>query len=350
MPSLPPLPVVLATALLTGGALAQLPLQALGFDPGASDLTSRSGLRGDHRGAVLLQMPGPALAGVGNPTGSIVGLTLVLQDQDRGTPDAWRCVVLRDDGRGAPDITPAGELFRSVELRSPVAVGPGAGRVSVTFSTPVAVPTGATFYLGVELPPNGDWPADGLSVHAAEYALSANVTNPAAPRLTFTHDRTAGTLVVRGLDRAHRIEALVTGPTLSAGADVDPALRHGEPNPNFGIRGAFPDRAAGDGLAFRVRDGGAVGQQFAILGQLLGANPAPFRLPGLGGLVFLTPGLVFPDLLGAGTLDAQGEAIAVYAGYPFTLGASGFGVISVQAITGLFGNERLSNLAVIDDR
>ncbi len=335
--------VLLAALALSPRATTQA--QELGLYPAATQFTARSALPITSNGDVLVHFRRNLLVGAGNPGVAVQGLRVTLQDQDLSTEDPFGLVVLASDGAGMPDTGPGNELLRISDLKLPAGTGLGAAIVSTTFSTPLALPDD-DYFVGIGLAPAPLWPVDGASIHGCNYAGTANVDDPTVPGLVFTHDATLRRLV-GGQRRLHAIHLLTDGVVLLAGADVDPAARRGAPNPNFGVRGAYPDRSAGDGLAVRVTDATQPDASVVVLGQLGGAT-LPYRIPGLDGRLFLNPTLVFPDLVTLGTTDAQGSFETIALAWPLRLPAP-FGLISLQAIVDPLGVARVSNLAAVRD-
>lgn len=346
-PHSPPTPIgagmLLAAVALAPQATTQT--QELGIYPAATQFTARSALPITSDGDVLVHFRRNLLVGAGNPGITVQGLRAILQDQDLSSEDPFEIVVLANDGSGMPDTAPGNELLRATNLTLPTGTGLGAAVVSTAFATPLTVPDD-DYFVGIGIGTAPLWPLDGVSIHGCNYAGPANVDDPTVPGLVTTHDATLDRLV-GGQRRLHAIHLLTDGVALLTGADVDPASRRGAPNPNFGIRGAYQDRLARDGLAVRVSDATLPNAGVVVLGQLGGAT-LPYRIPGLDGRLFLNPTLVFPDLVTMGTTDSRGSFETIALAWPLQLPAP-FELISMQAIVDPLGVARLSNLAVVRD-
>ncbi len=310
----------------------------IGFDVGATDFTSRSGISGASSGDVVMRVDRTSLVGVGNSDANqISGMTFVLQDQDLATQDPFSIVVYPDDGAGGPVL---GAEIRSGRFVLGAGTGTGAFLVAISFSSPLTLPA-TDYHYGVGLGPTPTWASDGLSIHGGGYPQSPNVTNPNAPGVTTTIDTTAGVIALANLKRLHRIDMRTDGAVLEAGADVVGS------GPLFGVRGYWADRTMDDGIAFRIRDARNAGLPFAILGAL-GGPVSGFAIPGINGLAHLQPSLLFAIPLDVGVLDAAGTITSVPFPAPFTLPAA-FGVISAQAVVDPFGTRRLTNAVAIQD-
>jgi len=328
------------TALVLGisqGVLASLASaqnELIHFD-GTTEFTSRGSFPADPK--ILLQrIPGDQACGVTQ----IANVLLFIQDQDASTPESYQLQIRKDDPAmpGQPDMSMTGLIGSSAVI--PITF-PGAGivatSVTVTFTPPIPVPTGAPgvpsgdVYVALELPQALLWTGDGISLHmsggttgglgtppgeqqnvnvpgysgvlgesglAWEYNLNPfsgpqgpNATPTLANRAWRMHTRFAEG-VTQGF--AHN-PAVFTGLTYFPGP---PPTGGTGANPNFGYAGIWPDmlRVPGpDGIGFRVRATQPAGSSaFLLLG--ITTQPAPITFPGIGGSLCMVP--LFDVILG----------------------------------------------------
>lgn len=344
----------LLTCVATCVAIPALTAQnEFGVYPEAVSFFSRLPLPITADGDITQRYAASEVRGVGwlpgRTAGGLIGFRVLIQDQDCSTIENYTLAILPDDGTGRPDPNPANELLRTAPIPMPSGgpVGACAWIITVTLTTPAdVIPVEDTWHLALGVPANAT-ANDGLYSHAGSYT-AATGDNPktTAPNPSWGINRTSGT-VSQAAARTWRMYVLTDAPTLKVGADIDPALQKG-PNPSFGMAGHYPNRARGDGLAFRLHDAASPAGQFAIFGTPFGFQSPPIQIPGIDGQLLMAGPLV-PIAFLAGALDGAGDATGVV---PFGMFPQPvpLGVLVFQAaIVPTSGNPRLSNAVASDD-
>jgi hypothetical protein len=324
---------LLAVLVLAGASAAQLvpvaPLDIRGLqlfpgrgNAGATDLTRLTFGKGAD-GEALMEVSASWFQGMGDRSEgstvvcSIEGVTVPLQDHNASTAESYGIVIRPRAGTGGPDMA-ATPILQLNNLSAPTIVSGGVRGwaiqsmfMSNSKPDPKPIPCQQTFYFGVFVPKDNNWPKDGISLFMSRYP---ETSGPATDRGDFARvwhgsgDPVTNLLwsVVVGNPPTNRPQDLgfrggslpfsliASGPVLQAGAGH---LFNGKTHPGFGAAGIFPDIArspTGDGLVLRITDnanrttGGAV-----LLFGALATTGGPPVLPGLKGRVYLSPGLFF---------------------------------------------------------
>ena len=337
-----------ATLGILGYGQAQGAVQTIEYSSGLSNNSTRVGLPGVDPGDVTQRFSHDDLGcmsqmvDVGGRLVHRVNMLLAtVQDELSSTPELITLCILAEDPAipGQPNPIQGNELLRT----TPVATPTGAATrmswfMSVNLSTPYDnLPQGSDFFVGVGLPANGVWTADGLSVHTGNWTANP-VDNPYLPQsmADYAHsiDRiVAGQPVVRGENvRLMRLAYRSAAPELRVGADIDPALQVC-PNPNYGAGGFRPDWNSSrlDGFAWRLQAANQPNVPYAILGMT-----APLAAPGYA--TNFSQGLLCLDLLsglplidlGQYATDPLGRDERIFITFPNFVGRP-LGVFSVQA-------------------
>lgn len=232
------------------------------------------------------------------------GLFHYAADEDTTTVETYD-VVLRtqDPNTMQPDPTTAGLIasFTGLSLPTNAAGGRSGWIMTDTFGAPVAVPCDQTFYAGLNLAANANWPAsDGQSIWACykdPVASGGTVgQNPRAgsPDLMWSVAGAITTLGWTGM-----VAVMVDSPVFQVGG-IDPNTTLNGPtagatDPSYGLNGLFPDLIPprGDGLTLRVKDTvEPFGVALFTLADTWFPIPMPLGFPGayrldLGTTVFL---------------------------------------------------------------
>jgi hypothetical protein len=348
---------LLSISGLAATAIAQAPgVNEFGLYPTATSFTSRSGIAGASAGDVLTRISSTNCVGVGQVqiagtppqvVGRANGFRLVIQDQDASTIENYSHVILPPDAGGQPDANPANELVRSGSIAMPPGpVGPAAFLITNTFTTPFdGIPQTSNWFFGTGVEPNALWTADGLSVHAASYALQTTGDDPRltgpqpAPNVTHIISRPAsgqpGMVGAQPSARTHRHHIMTEGAILNGGQEVlaTPTRPTRGPQPSFGVGGFMPvtdDTTTGrsDGLHLRLRDiDAATGS--ALYVASIGFGPG-IRSPVFQGLLYLNTAVLITA--GQAAIPASGEHIQLLA-LPSTLPRPLTANIAFQAVT-----------------
>jgi len=273
--------------------------------------------------------------GVGNLGGGALafGFYHWAGDLDSATAEVYDVILRTADPQGQPDLTPGGVIVEVTGLSLPTAAGGNQGWiVTDNFATPAVLPTDATWFQGLRLPQNLNWPAtDGHSIWSAD-TLAAGTpatigenARLSAPPVTWAV--TAGNAFLR-TEWTYIMGTIVDNPTFHLGG-IDPnSLRTGSGvagDPSYGMAGLFPDISGAprsDGLNMRLEDGlGAAGiavffggndwqtipslQIAPFVGDvqidLATLIPLGFALPANGAATapIATPGAISPALVGS---------------------------------------------------
>ncbi|MCK5940700.1 MAG: hypothetical protein KAI24_01925 [Planctomycetes bacterium] len=236
--------------------------------------------------------------GVGNLGGGALawGVYHWAGDLDSSTVETYDIVLRSEDtNAGGPDTTPAGVIVEVTGLTLPTTTtGGNSGWIlSDNFATPAIVPTNATWFQGLRLPQNLNWPAsDGHSIWAAD-TLAANTPatvgeNPRqnAPPVTWGVDASGGSFQTQW---TYVMGTLVANPTFHLGG-IDPSsTRTGTGiagDPSYGMAGLFPDisgQPRSDGLNMRLEDGFGSNLLALFFGGTAWAPQPQIQVPGFAG-------------------------------------------------------------------
>lgn len=320
--------LILATAALAVGTVAQTSNDFGYYHGDRTSFTSRSGLAGGNEGDIL-KLYGAAFGAGGeyidsnNQTACAVRQTVwVFQDQNAATQQDYYCVIHAKANANPkagfqyePDNTTGGLISRSVNFTSPSGGNsPAAWQVTVTWATNAQNPNGpqvpcdTPFYTGLHLPAEPTWTADGLSIHGAWFTAGTNGDCPKAgfPSLiaVLNGDRTTNPPIADADDHEHRIWHRTLAGGLENGQDVDSTVVTRCADPNFGSGGAGPDTAGSarrDGILFRFK---AAGETAGTV--FLSAVPAtpPLTFPFINGRIHLDP--LTLTFVGTTTIQANG--------------------------------------------
>jgi hypothetical protein len=314
--------LLFVTLALASTAAAQTQ-NFFGLWPGCTNFTTRGAL-GGSAGDNLLQIRSSHFSGIAHDaagTGTnMTGFRHVLQDQNASTQESYSFIV-RADNAGAPDCTPTGLLLNTAPVLSPAGAGTLAWIITGTLATPSTVlPLCATYYIGLALPANANWTADGLSTHMSSYYLlnGSQAGNPAPNAPQLAHNCLNGAPVPITNNRTYRYEVMTLAavmnlynedPTLVGQTSncVAPTLR------DYAAGGMWPENGGGrnDGLGCRIDDPLNQGGLFiCLLGVHANFCPGlPIGFLANGGL-YLNPALPLVQLA-SGALAAttgRGEA------------------------------------------
>lgn len=280
-------------------------------------------------------------------------------DEDLSTSETYGIILRRGDPTGMIDPTPAGEIVRVTGLTTPVnpAGGRGTWIMTDTFTTAVAVPCSASWFMGLDFPANPAWPvSDGHSLWRADVPGTSTATvgeNPraGAPDANWTV-RPTGTVFSNAWSNIMGVR--VNSPSLHVGG-LDPGNTFqglGLPNTqaNIGLNGLFPDISGAprsDGITLRVQDNLApTGLAFFAAAPGLATMALP--IPGITGQLHLD--IAFTASIGFGTLSGGALDFPVFApgsiSPAFTGIALGFQAVVFDPGTGTarFSNAQTTNL------
>ncbi|MEZ5964739.1 MAG: hypothetical protein R3F56_12905 [Planctomycetota bacterium] len=308
------LQVLVAAATLAAPAAAQPPCREW-LVKGCTNVSSR-GTLGSAGGDTLSGKTDED--GVGqDPSGtgsSLEGFAVTIQDQQSASVEPFS-FVLRADRSGQPDASAGGLLLQTALVSPPSGVGTQAWLLTVTFTTASTVlPLCGASYYGLNLPANGAWPNDGLSIHAGTYYQVGNSQgdNPApnAPNVAWSIPGGTGGNPAQPAPMCQSVGLLVPAAVLIMG-NVDPTLT-GSPtncianqgNRSFGAGGRWPRIGGGraDGLDCLVR--GPANGFFAVYFGLTMCPGLP--LGGLAtGALYLNPAAIVA--VSTGALGATGD-------------------------------------------
>jgi hypothetical protein len=268
---------------------------------------------------LLQEVPGSFFAHIGDfqSGGGLPrahGFKVFTQDEKGSTPETYSFLFRRERSPGGGiDTTAAGVIFQTGPLPTPPP-GPGgpivAWDVKMTFTTPITLPTRATFYMGVSLAAAPGWSMgiDGQSVHAAAYPPSGpwgDFPRPGAPSHAFKV--VGGVASLTSPARCWNVGLLSQAPVLNLGGRAPGNTRQAAPPDNFGGGGLYPD--VGGLMAGRFDDLVARTRAYDMRGGFSLLYLSSGRGPGIG--VFGVPGTFLLDPLvlvrmGTSPLDANG--------------------------------------------
>ncbi|MCA8954266.1 MAG: hypothetical protein KDE27_32460 [Planctomycetes bacterium] len=282
-------------------------------------------------------------------------------DEDISTSETYG-IVLRnvDPATGLVDPNLTGEITRVSGLTTPTNPVGGRGSWIMTdvFATPAIVPCSQTWFMGVDLPANPNWPAtDGHALWRADIPTVSPATvgewpRAGAPDANWSVRPLGGGIFSNGW--SYLMGVLVAGPTLHVGG-LDPNnTRQGQPLPlmqaNTGLGGLFPDVGGAprsDGITIRVQDNVATtGLAFIAATPLLATTPLP--LPGITGQLHLDIGTTVS--LGFGAMAGGAVDFTVLApgaiGPAFVGTTLGFQAVVFDPVSGSawFTNAQTTNL------
>jgi len=330
---------------LAGAATAQNNQNLFEIYPGATTYTLRQTAGSNEES--FLEVPGGAYTGVGDDGTICKGgaVRVVSQDQNGCTLEQYYLVARNPN----PANTPPGPAGGAAGIRWQTGFLPfptnttcagAAFIITVTFGgLPPTVPCEGNWFLGIGFtPPNGPvFPADGQSVHGADYVAGTAGDNPraSAPPIHWggVGGLPGGPATFLSDVLAERIGLRTAGHILNMGA-LNPAnTRQAAGTVNFGAGGIYPDVSGAprsDGLNVRVTAAQyPAGASIVFLSSGPGI-PGGVPVGGITGRFWLNPGVLFP--LGVMTLSATGVGTLV-AAPPASLSPSLVGaVLSVQGI------------------
>lgn len=299
---------VCAIAVVAATALAQSPPNpfiVFPQDPERMTVTAASYVRRPDWNAAAEGLQEVALAhfrGVGDIGGGALarGFYHWAADLDLLTPETYGIVLRTADPLGQPDVTAAGVIVQVTGLTTPIGPGGvGSWIMTDTFATPVALPTQASWFQGLDFPASPTWPygtpADGHSLWSAD-TLAA--MTPAIVGENGRLTAPAVTWAVRPSGQTFRTQwtyimgTLVDNPMLHIGG-IDPlSARTGVLGaPSYGMNGLFPDVSGSprsDGLDLRMQDN-AVPGGLAVFAASFGFWAGPPLAIGFTGDLYLDP-------------------------------------------------------------
>lgn len=249
---------------------------------------------------------------VDNTTCNLTGQVYVVQDQVMTTQDFFRIIVRRAVAPdGLPDATATGVIAQSANLQLPPPQGTGpviAWQFSTTWTTPVAVPCEAGYYVGIVLPAETVVGDTLLAQSANQFTAGppAGGDNPRVPAPKFHSarvDQPAGTAARSTSARTLACVSLTRGATLNLG-NVDPS---GATYTSFGIGGLYPNSVRGDGLVARVEDA-STPAGLVLVFMTPAFFPGGLAVPGASGALWTVPGPLF--LMGVGALPGAAPFVA----------------------------------------
>lgn len=319
--------------LVLGGALTAqtsqfgiFPINPSGpFNGTCTTFTSR-GTLGANPGDVLLEVPGTHFSGVCQDaagSGTLFNSFFYqTQDQNAATVEPYSMLVRSAAFPGpGPDCTAAGIRMQVTGLSTPGGAGTIQWAITTTLATPsTALPLCETWFMGAEVAPAPNWPADGQSFHIANHYLTQGLTggNPAPNAPSLAWNCVAGTA---NQPDGRTIRFYVNSPaSVLTMANVDPTLAAHclatapapYTNTDTGAGGLWPQcqgtGARNDGLKARVVDASAPGGFYVVfLGTPVGCPGLP--VPALfQGALYLNPTALVQ--VASGSLDAAGTTIA----------------------------------------
>lgn len=311
-------------------------------------------------GEMLQQVPASALAGIGdNGTAcQVTNMSFILQDQNNATQENYTVIFRSATGTGAPDATPTGIIAQSSSLLSPLGTGGVAAYlVTVTFTSPLALPCTGDYFFGVSFTAASGWTTstDGISIHNAYNpptgTLGSNARSTAPTIAWQIFDPGTGTAAFQASSARVANIALGTAAPVLAIGNRDPLSTRSTGGIDYGLGGLYPAVKLGtrdDGLDARINDTpsiGGVGVVFVGLGSFGPAIP----IPGFLGRVYLD--LTFPviEFVAAsitGTTVGYGK---VQLASPGVIPSSPGVTLYFQAFTvdSGFANPRISNAIAV---
>jgi hypothetical protein len=283
------------------------PGNATQFDQTCTSFTSRCAL-GAAGGEYLQEVPMGGRDTLGNtndfyrgigqdPAGaacSITNIYFITQDQSCVDQETYnvRTRGLASNGSG-PNT--AATLFDSGPLLTPPlgCCGQCSWGINLALTTPAAVPSAQSWFVGLLLASNSSWVANGQSIQGSWYVSNTigDVPRTGAGKIAWETKADGVTVGQCGTDRILDIGVTVVGPTLSYGnIHADPRCLV---DPAHGAGGMWPSNTTrGDGLNVRVRDAAAPDGSPVL--TFLSFSPIPrqseFSLPGtLSGAIWIGP-------------------------------------------------------------
>ena len=183
------------------------------------------------------------------------GWFVVVQDQNGLTREPFTLVMRREATGGGPDPTPTG-MIASLPFTLPSGTGVVTQAFTLTAATAFRIPCEATIYSGVSLPANANWPADGLSQHAAAYVDGSRGDNPrtGTPNLAWRIE--AGVVGLAPSPRVMNTSLVMRTPVLMVG-NYDPGSTRSPGGISYGAGGLYPafkTPPRDDGIEMRVND------------------------------------------------------------------------------------------------
>lgn len=317
-------PVVLA--LLGANVLAQTnPFIVFPQDPERVGITCASYVRRpnwNNQAEGLQELNASWFRGIGDAGGTALALGFYhwAADENIATAETYGLILRSADAVGRPDITPTGTILSVPGLTTPAATtgGPrGSWTMTDGFATPVVLPTAQTWFQGIDLPANPNWPTtDGYSLWAADSpAINSGTTTGedhrlGAPFVTWYVDSNSN---IATTGWTYILGTIVPAPVLHVGG-LEPTLnRVGTAGAaSYGMNGLFPDvsgQPRRDGLDLRVQDG--TRQGVALAAVALGFQTPAIQIPGIGGSFYL--GLGSFRTLGFGVMTAGAATIPLAA-------------------------------------
>jgi hypothetical protein len=263
--------LLLAATALAGATSAQV--NAFVFfpqDPERQTITCASfvGRPDVHRAAEgLVKFDHDWFRGIGNSIhfAFVFGAYHWVHDQRLSTVETYDVVLRTADAQGGPNMSLAtGEILRVPGLTTPPSTNTGRGTWIMYDgfpAVPVNVPPDASWFFGISLPANPNWPAtDGHSfwradmVSAGTGATVGENNRAGAPHPTWAVPPIAPPFTTPW---TYIMGPFVTTPVLHVGG-IDPtSARLGAPGANLSMNGLFPDVGGAprrDGLMVRVTD------------------------------------------------------------------------------------------------
>jgi len=271
--------------------------------------TARSDF-GKGSGELLQQFPKSVFRGIGD-TGQaceVNGVRWVNQDQNAATQEKFRVLIRKSGPTKGPDATPAGVIWQSNVLTTPLGTGTLAWMNTLNFATPIKIPCDRDIFCGLQFTPAPAWSADGHSLHGSFYAggTSGDVVRPNSPTLSWTiiSNTPPRRVQVTGAPCVNRVWLITSTPQFNVG---NLHIQARAPSPSFGAGGIYPDVAvpAREGLAFRLKDTQAANSNafFLVSAKF---SPIGLSLPGMQGHIWID--LSSMAVMGSATANAQGVA------------------------------------------
>ena len=351
----------LAVALgLTGSLFAQTNTYILYPDDARAATTQSTRYSfGPLAGEVLQEVPGGSIAslGDGGSNCTVTNMSILLQDENNATQEAFSVILRSAALGGGPDATPSGIIASSSPIQSPLgAGGVGSSLITVTFASPVTVLCTGSYFYGVSLSANANYPAsDGLSVH--------NAINPPTGTLGSNARSTAPTIAWQIYDPGFGLTALPAASPRVANIGLGTAqavLNIGNRDPlstrspsgiDYGLGGLFPAVKSGgrdDGLEAKITDtpnNNGIGVVFLGIGSF---GPA-LNVPGFTGRIRLNLSFPVIELAAAFITGATVGTGKVQIVPPGSIPAATGVNIYFQAITvnAGYANPRISNAVAV---
>ncbi|MBI5852777.1 MAG: hypothetical protein HZB39_17335 [Planctomycetes bacterium] len=291
--------------------------------PGTTSFTSRGSVPATGTGEIHQGFHAAQNAGLGdNGTNCVVsGMRVVIQDQVGTTLGSCNFRLRRGADATGPGtlVTDSLGYFGPINLPTSTNTGPIAWMLTLTFTTPLTVPTSTFFSAGVELLANTA--TDFVSVHTSYAGPNGQHANS----VDMAWQIIAGVVSHPVSKPCWRIALILPQNALQA-ANVDNVT----PFSHFGNGGYFPNTALtgglSQGLSFRCFHNLLTGGSCVVLTSL--APPAaPTSIPGINNRLYLnlptlmsvqmtagpTDGSVLPSLAnGIGALPSLGGFVLTY--------------------------------------